>query len=617
MDEALSATAKLQDEIYARSARSVGALFQARVATTPALEAFRYPDKDEVWHSLDWTATKDLVYTAGAALLAEGFADGDRVAIASTTRIEWIIADYAIMAVALASTTIYPNTNADDVDYILTDCGARLVFAENDEQVEKVLAHGELKDQIVKIVVFAGETRSARIVSWEDFLAGGRAYLQDHPACVDDAIARTDHDTLSTLIYTSGTTGRPKGVRLNHGAWTYLVEAVDLLKLVGVGDLQFLWLPLSHVFGKSLTAFQLGYGFTTAVDGRIDKIVDNLPKINPTFMCGAPRIFEKVRAAALTGETSRGVKGKIARWAFHVGREAVPYTLAKKPLPKVLAAQHALADKLVFSQLRKKMGGNIHFMISGSAKLSPQVQRWFIAAGITVVEGYGLTETSAVSFVNHWNDPVPGSLGPAIPGLEVKFADDGEVCLRGPVVMTGYHNNPEATAEVLDADGWFHTGDIGHYDEHGMLVVTDRKKDLLKTSGGKYVAPAKVEGAIIANVPFVSQVVVVGDGHKYVGALLVLEPESLMSWGQRHGYPDATYAELTRLPQIHASIDKRMARANAQLERWETVKRYAILDHELTVEDGAMTPNMKIRRQKVIQQYADIVDSLFTDAAEQ
>jgi long-chain acyl-CoA synthetase len=328
-------------------------------------------------------------------------------------------------------------------------------------------------------------------------------------------------------------------------------------------------------------------------------------------MCGAPRIFEKVRAAMLTGDASRGVKGEIARWAFATGYRTVPHRLAREKTPRLLAAQHAAADRLVFSQLRKKMGGNLRFLISGSAKLSAQVQRWFYAAGITVVEGYGCTETSAVSFVNHYNDPVLGSLGPAIPGLEWRIEADGEIVLRGPTVMSGYHNDPEATAEVLDSDGWFHTGDIGHVDDDGFLFITDRKKDLMKTSGGKYVAPAKVEGAIMANVPYVSQAVAVGDGHKFVGAILVLDHDNLMRWGKRHGHGDETYAELSQHPDIRQSIDRFMARANRRLEHWETVKKYAILDHELTVDAGGVTANMKIRRGFVIQRYRAVVDSLY------
>jgi len=587
-----------------------------RVRIAPDDQAFMYPDKQEVWQELSWTQVGDLSTAFAAALIGRGLAQEDRVAIIATTRIEWALADYGIALAGCATTTVYPNTKPEDVHFILEDSDSRLVVAEDSTQVAKVTAHHELDDAIPVIVVMDGEAESDRVVTWADFLSEGRAYLAEHPSCVTDMVARTTRDNLATLLYTSGTTGRPKGVRLKHDSWTYLAESVELMNLVTSDLLSYLWLPLSHAFGKSMMAFQVKYGFRTAIDGRIDKIIDNLPIIKPSFMCGVPRIFEKVRAAMLTGDTSRGITGKVAHWAFSVGYKAVPYRLAGKPLPPVLNARFKVADKLVFSKLREKLGGNIRFMISGAAKLSPQVQKWFYAAGIIVVEGYGMTEAATVNAVNHYNNPVFGSVGTPIPGLETKIADDGEILFRAPVVMDGYHKNPEATAEALDSDGWFHTGDIGHLDEQGLLYITDRKKDLMKTSGGKYVAPTKVEAALMADVPYISQAIAVGDGHKYIGALVVMEPEALMRWGKNHGHPRESYAELSQLPEIRRSLDRFVARANARLERWETVKRYAILDHELTVEAGAVTESLKIKRANVIASHRAIVDSLFDDIAE-
>ncbi len=328
-------------------------------------------------------------------------------------------------------------------------------------------------------------------------------------------------------------------------------------------------------------------------------------------MCGAPRIFEKVRSAVLTGDNSVGLKGAIARWAFAKGREAIAYRIDGKPLPPVLAAQIKVADKLVFSKLRERLGGRMKFMVSGSAKLSRQVQSWFYSAGLLIVEGYGLTETSAVAFVNHWSVPRLGTVGPSTPGIDRMIAEDGEVLVRGPIVMRGYHNNPEATAEAIDADGWFHTGDIGILDDDGYLKITDRKKDLMKTSGGKYVAPQKVESTIVANVPLVSQAIAVGDGQKYIAALLVLDPATLHRWAERAGKHGLGYAEETRLPELRAWIDSHLVRANSKLERWETVKKYEILDHELSVDSGEVTPNMKVRRAAVVKDNQAIVDSLF------
>lgn len=609
-------TAELQAEIYARSAQSFGAMLIDRIAAAPDAQAFMYPDKQEVWHELNWTEVGELTFAFAAALIGRGLAQEDRIAIISTTRIEWALADYGIALAGCATTTVYPNTKVEDVCFILSDSDSKVVVAENMTQVAKVTAHPELDAVIPLIVVLDGESNGERIVAWDEFLNEGRRYLEAHPDCVNESLANTTRDNLATLSYTSGTTGKPKGVRLKHGSWTYLAESVYTLDLTAPEMLAYLWLPLSHSFGKSMLAFQVRNGFRTAIDGRIDKLIDNLAIIKPTFMCAVPRIFEKVRAAMLTGDSSRGFKGRVAHWAFATGYKAVPYRLEGKPLPPVLKARFEVADRLVFSQLREKMGGNIVFMISGAAKLSPQVQKWFYAAGINVVEGYGLTEAATVDAVNHHNDLVLGSLGKPIPGLETRIADDGEILFRGPVVMDGYHKNPQATAEAIDQDNWFHSGDIGYLDERGHLRVTDRKKDLMKTSGGKYVAPTKVESALTANIPYISQAVAVGDGHKYIGALLVMEYDALMRWGKAHGYPQASYAELTQLPEIRRSIDRFVAKANLRLERWETVKKYAILDHELTVETGGVTESLKIKRAHVIAAHRAIVDSLFDDIEE-
>ncbi|MDR0487975.1 MAG: long-chain fatty acid--CoA ligase [Propionibacteriaceae bacterium] len=609
-------TAELQAEIYARSPQSLGEMLVNRVKATPDRRAFTYPDADEVWQDISWTEVLAKSSAFAAALLGRGMKLEDRIGIISTTRIEWALADFGIALAGCATTTVYPNTKSEDVCFILTDSDSRVVVAEDMDQVQKVLDHKELNKEIPCIIVIKGESDGKRVISWSDFLAEGDAYLAKNPTSVEDSLAQVTRDTLATLIYTSGTTGRPKGVRLKHGAWSYLAESIELLNLVRTDHLSYLWLPLSHSFGKSMMAFQLKYGFQTAIDGRIDKITENLGLIKPDFMCGVPRIFEKVRAAVLTGETSRGVKGLIAHWAFSVGYKAIPYRLEGKKMPAVLKARFAVADKLVFSKLREKMGGNIEFMISGAAKLSPQVQKWFYAAGIIVVEGYGLTEAATVDAVNHYKEPRFGSVGLPIPGLEIRIAEDGEVLMRGPNIMDGYHKNPEATAEAIDADGWFHTGDNGYLDELGHLRITDRKKDLVKTSGGKYVAPTKVEAALMANVPYISQAIAVGDGHKYIGALLVMDRDSLMRWGKNHGYPKLSYAELSQLPEIRRSIDRFIAKANTHLEKWETIKQYAILDHELTVETGAVTESLKIKRNRVIESHQEIVDSLFTDIAE-
>ena len=586
---------------------TVGAMFNDRVAASPQAEAFRYPDDHGAWVSLTWTRTREIVWEIAAGLLALGLGTEERVAIASSTRIEWVLLDLAINCAGGATTTVYPNTQGEEFAHIITHSDSRIFVAENADQLAK-LRDLVGTEKLAGVVLLDGSDPDA--LSLDALREAGRAHLAEHPTSVDDAVAATSPDTLATLIYTSGTTGLPKGVELVHSNWTYEGAAVDALGIIGPDSLQYFWLPLNHVFGKAVMMIQLQIGFGSVVDGRLDQIVPGLGATHPIFMCGAPRIFEKVRNA-VKANTATGVKAKIARWAFAVGRESRPYRLAGQKLPFAMGIAYAIADRLVFSSLKEKMGGNIEFFISGSAKLSEQVQEWFYSAGIVIVEGYGLTETSAVAAVNEPHTPRFGTVGPALPGSEFRIAEDGEVLLKGPGVMRGYHKDPEQTAEVLDADGWFHTGDIGELDAEGYLRITDRKKDLMKTSGGKYVAPQKVEGALAANIPYVSQAVAVGDGRKYISALLTLDPAAVENWAKRHGKEGLSYAEVTQLPEMRVSIDRFMTRANRKLERWETVKKYQILDHELSVERGGVTANMKLRRAAISQDYADVIDSMY------
>ncbi len=578
---------------------------QAEASST--LEAFRYLE-GERWVSLTWSQTRDKAHQLAAGLLALGIEREDRVAIASETRMEWILADLAVMCAGGATTTIYPNTQHDDVGYILADSTCRVVFAEDEVQVAKVIQHLSELPQLTKIVQISGRPSHPEVLGWAELESLGRDYLQANPTAVDDAIAAVGPEDLATLIYTSGTTGRPKGVRLVQDCWTYLGASVEAYDIIYRDDLQYLWLPLSHVFGKALIAAQLRIGFPTAVDGRIDKIVENLGVVQPTFMAGAPRIFEKVRARVMT-TASHGLKAKIFDWAFGVGRQVSPLRLAGKQPSGLLAAQYALADRLVFSKIKARMGGRIRFFVSGSAALNREVQEWFYAAGLLVLEGYGLTETSAATCVNNPRATRFGTVGPPMPGSEVRIAEDGEILVKGPGVMRGYHNLPDSTAEVL-RDGWLSTGDIGELDDQGYLRITDRKKDLIKTSGGKYVAPQKVEGVLKAACPYLSQVVVHGEGRKYVTALVTFDPEAIEGW--------AADQELTlkpedvpTSPEVREMMEGYVAQANAKLERWETIKKFKILPTELSVDEGEMTPSMKIRRKSVERKYLDLLDSMY------
>jgi long-chain acyl-CoA synthetase len=601
------------DEVVVVSERSpsMARMVLDRVAATPEREAFRYPVGDR-WESLDWRQVGERARTIAAGLLALGVHPEDRVAIAASTRLEWILADFGILCAGAATTTVYPATLAADVAFILRDSGSRVVFAEDDDQIAKLRAHRAELPDLLGVVTFDGASDGDWVLSLAELERLGRDHLAGQPAVVDDVAAKVEPESLATLIYTSGTTGRPKGVRLVHDNWTYEGKAIQALDILRPDDVQYLWLPLSHSFGKVLLSAQLAIGFATAVDGRIPKLVDNLAVVQPTFMAGAPRIFEKVqhRVVAMAGD---GLRRRIFDWSFRVGHRVAELRGAGNEPSGPLRIQHAVADRLVFGKLRERFGGRVRFFVSGSAALSSEVAEFFHAAGVLVLEGYGLTETSAASFVNRPGHYRFGTVGQALPGTHVRIGDDGEVQLRGPGVMRGYHKLPEETAAALTDDGWLRTGDVGEVDDEGFLRITDRMKDLIKTSGGKYVAPQSIEIAFKAVCPYADQIVVYGEGRPYCVGLVALDPEAIGSWARENGLGHLSFAELAAQRQVRALIAGSLEETNRRLPRWETVKRFAVLRRELTVEEGDLTPSLKLKRRVVTTKHRDLLESLYDD----
>ncbi len=587
--------------------------FRDRVAKSPDAEAFRYPAADgQPWKSLTWKQAGDRVEKLAAGLLALGIQPEQRVGIAAGTRVEWIEADLAVLSAGAATTTVYPSTMAADVAYILADSESRIVFAEDDEQVAKLREHKSELPALEKVVVFDGTVDGDWVISLDDLAALGEQHLAADPRAVDAAVAGIRGDGLATLIYTSGTTGRPKGVRLSHASWTYEGAVIQSNKILDETDLQFLWLPMAHSFGKVLLSAQLACGFATAVDGRVDRIIDNLAVVQPTFMGAAPRIFEKAYARIVTMQASEGgAKEKIFNAAFAVGKKVDALKFAGKPVPLPLKVQHAIFDKLVFSKIRARFGGRVRFFISGSAALNREIAEWFHAAGILILEGYGLTETSAGAFVNHPDEYKLGTVGTVFPGAEVRIGEGDEVQIKGPHIMQGYHNLPDETSKALTADGWLRTGDKGALDADGFLTITGRIKELFKTSGGKYVAPPAIEAKFKAICPYVSQFMVFGNERNYCIALVTLDPDGIAGWAAENGKAGSEYTELVRSPEVQAMVAAYVDQLNGQLNRWETIKKFEILDHDLSIESGELTPSLKVKRNVVEDRNQDLIDGLY------
>ncbi|NJC83604.1 AMP-dependent synthetase/ligase [Planosporangium mesophilum] len=595
-------------------------MFLKRVTETPDARAFAHPapgDAGEpVW--LTWTDVAAQAKAIAAGLHELGVGLEDRVAILSSTRVEWILADLGIMCAGGATTTVYPTTEADDAAFIVRDSGSKVVIAEDAGQAAK-LKGADLPD-LVAIVVIDGEPGETGVpgLTLAELERRGNEALAKRPALIEEITAEIGPEHLATVIYTSGTTGRPKGVELLHAGWVWQGKTQSELGVLVPNDLQYLWLPLSHSFGKTLICGVIYVGMPTYVDGRVDKIIDNLAAIRPTLMAAAPRVFEKVYNVVVTTAKAGGdTKWKIFTWALNVGRQVSALQQAGKPVPAGLRIKYAVAHKLVFSKLHARLGGNMRAMVSGSAPLAKEIGEFFSAAGLPILEGYGLTETFAGSFVNRPEHVRVGTVGQALGDLEIKLDTDGEILLRGTPVMRGYHNLPEETAAAFTEDGFFRTGDIGELDPDGYLRITDRKKDLIKTSGGKYVAPSHIEGMFKSVCPYTSQAVVIGQARNFCTMLITLDPDAITAWSAGGPLEGRPYDELVTSQEAHDMVDGYVKQLNERLNRWETIKRFVILPRDLSIEDGELTPSMKVKRRVVEKAYADDIDKMYTGSLAQ
>nr|WP_221382705.1 long-chain fatty acid--CoA ligase [Actinoplanes polyasparticus] len=583
-----------------------------RVKATPTARAFAGPGPDGsgvVWHT--WAQIGERVTRIAAGLRQLGVTTGERVALLSGTRVEWVLADLGINVAGAATTTIYPTTGAEDAVAIVMDSGAMVLIAESPEQAAKLTGRVPAVTSVVLIDGNADRDAQPPQLTLADLEALGEQALAATPALIDEVVAALGPDDLASLVYTSGTTGRARGVELTHTAWIWQAVAQEQVDLLSPDGLLYLWLPLSHAYGKALCCGIIHVGSPTYFDGRVDKIAELLPVVRPTIMPAAPRIFEKIHnRIVLNVAESGGLTSKIFSWAVATGRRKVAREQAGRAVGALLQARYAIAEKLVFSKLQNRLGGKGIVLISGSAPLSRDIAEFFAAAGLPILEGYGLTESSASTFCNRRGANRIGTVGPALGDLEVKIADDGEILLRGRALMRGYHGLPDATREAFTPDGFLRTGDIGVLDADGHLRITDRKKDLVKTSGGKYIAPSAVENQFKAVCPYVAQVMVVAHGRKFASMLVTLDEEAIVAWAGG----DRPYSEVVAAPDTERLIAGYIEQLNAKLNRWETIKRFMILPRELSVDRGEVTASMKIKRAVVERAFADEIAEMYDQA---
>jgi long-chain acyl-CoA synthetase len=566
------------------------------------------------WTAIGYRELADSVHDFSLGLCELGVRRGDRVAILSENRPEWAITDYACLAARAADVPIYPTLPARQAEYILRDSGAVAVVVSTGAQLEKVRSVRERLPSLAHVIGLDPDTAGPGVLSFDTVLARGRAARDRHPDWRASALHAAPDD-LATLIYTSGTTGDPKGVMLSHGnIASNVTTCVDLFSFTAEDEcLSFL--PLSHIFERMFGHYCMFHaGVVIAYAESIDAVPANMAEIRPHLMASVPRLYEKIYARVLDNvRTASPLRKRIFAWGRGVGEQWAELTIEKRPVPAGLQAQKILADRLVFAKLRKRTGGRIRFFISGGAPLSREIARFFYAAGLPILEGYGLTETSPVMAVNTFQHHRLGTVGRAIPEVEIRIAPDGEIITRGPNVMCGYFNKPEATAEAIDEEGWFHTGDIGMLDADGFLSITDRKKDLIVTASGKNIAPQPIEN-LAKTSKFVATAVMIGDRRPFPVMLVVPNATQVKGWANHKGLPDGDLEQLLGLPEVRQKIEREVRVTLRDLAQFEMPKKLLLLPREFTVEAGELTPTLKVRRRVVEQRHRAAIEALYVES---
>ncbi len=568
---------------------------------------------DGTWRTITHRELATRVVAVTAGLRELGIKPGDRVSIVAETRPEWAIADYACLCAQAADVPIYPTLTAKQTEYILKDSGAIAVFCSTAEQVGKVLTIKDHLPALKYVIAFEAGARQPGVMTFAELEAKGTAAASRYPKIREEALAISP-DALATLIYTSGTTGDPKGVMLSHNnIYSNVLGGLQAMPLTATDECLAM-LPLSHVYERMVDYTLLRAGVIINYAESFDKVAQNLGEVRPTIVLSVPRLYEKVYARVLENALSgSAIKRKIFAWARRVGDEWATLKLGQQPIPGGLAFKHKIADRLVFAKLRGRTGGRIRFFISGSAPLSPEIAKFFYSAGLPVLEGYGLTETSPVLTLNPFERPKIGTVGITFPDVQLKIASDGEILAKGPNVMSGYYNKPEATAEAIDAEGWFHTGDIGEIDADGYLKITDRKKDLIKTAGGKFIAPQPIENQVKLN-KFVANAVLLGDKRKFSILLIVPNFDTLEPWAKSEGLAFSSRRELVALPAVRDKVTSETLGMLTDLAHFEMPKKVVLLEQDFTIESGELTPTLKVKRRIVEKNYQAVIDRAYAES---
>jgi len=568
--------------------------------------------RGDAWQAISSDEFRHAVEELSMGLRALGVEKGDRVAILSENRPEWAFADLATLTAAAVDVPVYATLVPEQVGYILNDSGAKVAFVSNAIQAAKV-AEARATASHVEHVILMDEGAIEGTTPLEEVRTRGREALAKESDAVRKRAAEVNPHDLATLIYTSGTTGNPKGVMLTHWNLASNAEAgLQALPEVGPDDTCLSFLPLCHSFERLVGYYaMLQAGVTIAYAEGVEKVPQNMGEVRPTFMASVPRLYEKMYARVNEKVANDPpLRQKIFKWAIGVGREIFAHRVNKTEPGGLLKLQFAVANKLVFSKIKERVGGRMRLFVSGGAPLAKEIAEFFGAAGLLILEGYGLTETSPVITVNRIDDMRPGSVGKCLEGIEVKIAEDGEILTRGPNVMKGYFNKPEATAEAIDPDGWFHTGDIGLIDEQGFLIITDRKKDILVTSGGKNIAPQPIENQIKTN-RFFAEIVMIGNKRNYPAALVVQNFDNLDKWAKQQGVAYSSRDDLISRPEVMALYEDTIAGLTKNLAQFEKIKKISLISQEFTIEAGELNPTLKIKRRVVEEKYKDVIDRMY------